>query len=76
MTPNIDFLCVIRENAGKTAFETEVGVGFEWIEADKACRILTTYSGSIKKQDSWQDQFLWLMDMAQRIKKATIKLDK
>ena len=23
MTPNIDFLCVIRENAGKTAFETE-----------------------------------------------------
>lgn len=56
--------------------EKAFGGKLEWIEANKACRILATTSGDIKKgQDSWQEMFGWFMQAAVKLRDITLEFD-
>jgi hypothetical protein len=60
----------------KEAIMDFLGVQLEWIEADKACRILTLTDGDIKKgTSSWQSMFEWYCDMSLRFKEMAKKFD-
>ena len=48
----------------------------EWIEATKACRILATHAGDIKKgTETWNELFDWYMSAALKMRSITAKFD-
>ena len=56
--------------------EKSLGEKLEWIEASKACRILATKPGDIKKaQDTWAELFEWFMKIALKFREITQKFD-
>lgn len=56
--------------------EKSLGEKLEWIEASKACRILATKPGDIKKaQDTWAELFEWFMKVALKFREITQKFD-
>lgn len=56
--------------------EKTFGTKLEWIEADKACRILLLSNGDIKgKKESWDSYFDWYCDMAVKFKEVIQKYD-
>ena len=53
------------------------GSKLEWIEASKACRILGTTSGDIKKgTDTWPAIFDWFLDAAIKMRTISQQYDK
>ena len=60
--------------AEKDTITEFLGVHLEWIEAEKACRILTLSDGDIKKSPStWNTLFDWFIAMALRFKSMVSK---
>ena len=54
--------------------EKDFGTKLEWIEANKACRILATTSGDIKKgAESWKPLFDWFKEAAVKMRNITAK---
>ncbi len=65
-----------RLMAQREAIESDFGTQLEWIEATKACRILATTPGDIKKgADAWNALFDWFMDAAVKLRAITKKYD-
>ncbi len=59
--------------ASKREIESEIGQTLEWIEAKKACRILVTTSGNIKKgSENWKAIFNWYMNMALKLRDIVV----
>ena len=62
--------------AVRDQIETEFGDKLEWIEATKACRILATHAGDIKKgTETWNELFDWYMSAALKMRAITTKFD-
>ena len=62
--------------AVRDQIETEFGAKLEWIEATKACRILATHAGDIKKgTETWNELFDWYMSAALKMRSITAKFD-
>jgi hypothetical protein len=57
----------------KTEIEAETGLAFEWKEANKDCRILTTTTVDIKNLHDWNKYFSWLCEKALILKKVISK---
>lgn len=58
----------------KENIEQEFGIKAEWIEASKACRILTTTAGDIKGgKDEWNKLFDWFIETAIKLRKISLK---
>lgn len=57
--------------------ESVFGGKVDWIEADKACRIIARTPGDIKKgKESWPKLFDWFIDSALKIKAIVDEFDK
>lgn len=62
--------------AEKIAIAEFLDVQLEWIEANKACRIITRTDGDIKKGSSvWNPSFDWYIEMALKFKAMVKKFD-
>ena len=62
--------------ASSEKFEQILGEKAEWIEASKACRILITTPGDIKKTpDTWNKLFDWFMQKATEFREIARSLD-
>lgn len=61
----------------KEGIEEIFGEKLEWIEASKACRILGTKAGDIKKgTDSWNEMFDWFIQASIKMRKIVDTFDK
>ncbi len=59
--------------ASKQEIEQMAGQKLEWIEAKKACRILITTSGTIKKSDAtWTKRFDWYIETALKLREIVL----
>ncbi len=71
---NKDIFFAFKEK--KLEIEEAIGEELEWIEADKACRILLTTDGNIKKDStSWNPLFEWFCEKSIKFKEVFIKFD-
>ena len=55
--------------------EQELGFKAEWIEATKACRILVSHNGDIKKTESWPHLFDWFCTILPKLKAVAKKYE-
>lgn len=59
------------------SIENDFGCPLEWIEASKACRILATTNGDIKKgTEKWKELFDWYIQSAIKLRMIAQKYDK
>lgn len=71
---NKDIFFAFKEKKDK--IEEAIGEELEWIEADKACRILLTTNGNIKNDSSsWEPFFDWFREKAIKFKEVFVKID-
>ena len=59
----------------KEQIEAELGYQAEWIEATKACRIVITRNGDIKKTETWPELFTWFCNMLPKLKSTAKKYE-
>lgn len=62
--------------AQREKIEKAFGAKLEWIEATKACRILATTAGNIKKgQNGWKELFEWFIQSAVKLREIALEFD-
>lgn len=62
-----------KEN--KASFERDLGCNADWIEANKACRIVVYKNGDIKKSDTWPALFEWYCTLLPKLKAVAKKYE-
>ncbi len=61
----------------KAEIESALGRKLDWIEAEKACRILVTRSGDIcNENENWQTFFDWLCDRSVKLRDIALRYGK
>lgn len=60
----------------KESIEKILGTKAQWIEAEKACRILVTQIAKVKHNNTdWKECFAWYQDMALKFREISIEFD-